>query len=87
MTTAPSAAPTTNQAFRDGIPHETKAYANAKPAHNPVIPKQKQRLEKTVLNSRSQEVSREMAVKSADMTFVGLAKSGGFNEKPRKTRR
>jgi hypothetical protein len=63
--------PITNQTFRDGVPHETKAYAIAKPAHHPVILKQKQSLEKSVPNLRSQEVSREMAVKSADMTFVG----------------
>jgi hypothetical protein len=61
----------TNQKFRDGVPHESKAYAIAKPASSPLKIPQKQPLEKTVLNSRSQEVSREMASKRADMTFVG----------------
>jgi hypothetical protein len=61
----------TIQKFRDGIPHNTKAYAIAKPVHYPIIIKQKQRLEKTVPNSRSQEVSREKAPKSQNMTFVG----------------
>jgi hypothetical protein len=53
-----------NQKFRVGVPRETKAYANAKSAHHPTIHYQKQPLEKTVLNSRSQEVSREMARKT-----------------------
>jgi hypothetical protein len=61
----------TNQTFRDGVPHETKAYAIAKSAQHPYFFKQIQSLEKSVPNLRSQEVSREMAVKSADMTFVG----------------
>jgi hypothetical protein len=30
----------TNQTFRDGVPHETKAYANAKSAHHPYFFKQ-----------------------------------------------
>ena len=38
--------PLTNQTFRDGVPHETRAYAIAKPAHHTVILKQKQQLEK-----------------------------------------
>ena len=63
--------PITHQTFRDGVPHETKAYAIAKPAHHTVILKQKQSLKKSVPNLRSQEVSREMAVKSADRTFAG----------------
>ena len=70
MATAPSAAPT-NQKFRDGVPHETKAHANAKPAQAHRKVTSKQPLEKTVLNFRSQEVSRELAGKSADMTFLG----------------
>ncbi len=63
--------PITNQKFRDSVPHETKAYAIAKSAQAPRKQTQKQPLKKTVPNLRSQEVSREMAVKSADMTFVG----------------
>jgi hypothetical protein len=66
----PSAA-IANQKFRDGVPHATKAYANANPGQDPQKVTSKQQLEKTVLNLRSQEVSREMARKSADMTFVG----------------
>ena len=60
-----------NQKFRVGVPHKTKAHAIAKPAKNTRKLKQKQMLEKTVLNLRSQEVSRELAAKSAYMTFVG----------------
>ena len=52
-------------------PNQTKAHAIAKPVQASRKVKSKQQLEKTVPNSRSQEVSREMAVKSADMTFVG----------------
>jgi hypothetical protein len=59
-------------------PHFALAYLT-KPKHTPSQnpsktlekSRQKQPLEKTVPNLRSQEVSREMASKSADMTFVG----------------
>ena len=49
---------------------KTKAYANANPVQDPRKVRSKQQLKKTVPNLRSQEVSREMASKSADMTFV-----------------
>jgi hypothetical protein len=61
----------TNQKFRDGVPHETKAYTNAKPAKKNRRRTLKQPLEESVPNLRRQEISREMASKSADMTFVG----------------
>jgi hypothetical protein len=75
----------TNQTFRDNVPRETKAYAIAKPARLSLKVIAKQPLQKAVLNFRSQEVSRKMASKSADMTFVGWSRSGGLHEKPRKT--
>ena len=58
--------PITNQKFRDGVPHETKAHAIAKPAKTTRKLTPKQRLEKTVPNLRSQEVSREMVPGAAD---------------------
>jgi hypothetical protein len=51
--------PLTNQTFRDGVHHETKARANAKPAQAHRKVTSKQPLEKTVLNFRSQEVKRK----------------------------
>jgi len=69
--------PLTIQTFRDGVPHATKAYAIAKPAHYPEILKRKQSVKKTVPNSRSQEVSREAAFRSADMTLAPGAGCAG----------
>jgi hypothetical protein len=49
-----------------GVAHKTKAYAIAKPAKTTQKLKQKQLLEKTVLNFRSQEVSRKTPLKTPE---------------------
>ncbi|MBL8393384.1 MAG: hypothetical protein JNK99_01345 [Candidatus Accumulibacter sp.] len=76
--------PTANQTFRDGVGHKTKAHAIAKSAHHPVILKQKQQLEKTVLNLRSQEVSRETARKTPEFVrydICGVVEVRRFQQK------
>ena len=77
--------PVTNQKFRDGVPHETKAYVIAKPAKTTRKSKQKQQLEKTVLNSRSQEVSRETPRKTPEFVrndICGVGEVRSFKRKP-----
>jgi hypothetical protein len=76
---------TRGASFRDGVPHKTKAYAIAKPAHHPIIIKQKQQFEKTVLNSRSQEVSRETARKTPKSVRYDIWWGGEVRRFKRKT--
>jgi hypothetical protein len=68
-----------------GVPHKTKAHAIAKPAKTTRIIKQKQRLEKTVPNSRSQEVSRETARKTPKSVRYDICGVGEVRRFKRKT--